>query len=97
MRHEKIGETLRQEGFISQKELDSGLEKQSELKRKKLGDILLEKGRIKVDEIKEALKLQKTNFDCSIEHIFLFPLEVGVFRRNNTYYSFVIVSIKSSC
>ena len=71
MRHEKLGETLKQEGFISQIELDKGLEKQSELKRKKIGDILLEEGAVKAAEIKEALRKQKTNFDAKLGEILI--------------------------
>jgi type IV pilus assembly protein PilB len=71
MRHEKLGETLRQEGFISQDELEKGLDKQTELKRKRIGDILLEEGKVKVAEIKEALSLQKTNFDSKLGEILI--------------------------
>ena len=71
MRHEKLGETLRREGFLSQEELDKGLERQTELRRKRIGDILLEEGKVKVAEIKEALNLQKTNFDSKLGEILI--------------------------
>ena len=56
MRHKKPGEPLRQKGFISQNELDKGLQKQSELNQEKIGGVLLEESKIKSSEIKRPLK-----------------------------------------
>ena len=65
----KIGETLRREGFITQADLDRGLDRQSELRNKKIGEILMDDGKVRHADIQEALKSQKTNFDSKLGEI----------------------------
>jgi len=69
IRHEKIGETLRHEGFISQNDLEKGLEQQSLLRKKKIGEILLEENRVNSKELDKALKAQKANFEFKLGEI----------------------------
>lgn len=67
----KIGEKLLSEGFISQEELDAGLQKQSELRGKKIGDILVEEGGVQPVAVEQALIKQKSRIETRLGDILI--------------------------
>jgi type IV pilus assembly protein PilB len=68
---QKLGDTLIDEGMISQEELERGLEKQEQLKSKPIGEFFVEQGLVDRSNLHKALHLQKQKIDNKIGDILI--------------------------
>ena len=57
--HESLGAMLVDQGLVAKEDLDRGLEKQQSLRRRRIGEILLEHDRIRPSHLDQGLALQR--------------------------------------
>ncbi len=74
----KLGETLLQEGMITEQGLEQGLQKQEEIRSKPLGEIFIEQGMVHPSEVTQALHRQKSQVHHKLGEILI---SVGALSR----------------
>lgn len=74
----KIGDILKEQGYLSEEQLKKALEAQSRDKEKRLGEVLIEQGYITENQMLEAMAA-KTN--CELVHMSTVPISMDAVGR----------------